>query len=210
MRRANSPSLLRDIRVILKRSFFSALPVLIVLAVSCNQAQKQPAGKTDTEISQTNDENNTKSSISNRLQRKELIKRLILAGELEVSGDNPALLHSLFDTVNFKIHAPGGSERNYAELNEYFKSLRAAFDNRSIKRGIMVVEGNYIACQTTIEGDFVREFTNSPIGLIKPNGKHFVYELMNIFRFDEQGRLVEEWVQTDYRSYLRQLGAEGK
>ncbi len=32
---------------------------------------------------------------------------------------------------------------------------------------------------------------------------------MNIFRFDDEGRLVEEYVRTDSRSFLRQLGAEG-
>jgi hypothetical protein len=37
-----------------------------------------------------------------------------------------------------------------------------------------------------------------------------VFELMNIFRYDDQGRLAEEWVQTDNRSRLRQLGAEGR
>jgi hypothetical protein len=34
-------------------------------------------------------------------------------------------------------------------------------------------------------------------------------DLMNIFRFDDEGRLLEEYVRTDYRSFLRQLGAEG-
>jgi hypothetical protein len=33
--------------------------------------------------------------------------------------------------------------------------------------------------------------------------------LINIFRFDD-GRLTEEFVRTDYRSLLRQLGAEGR
>jgi hypothetical protein len=33
--------------------------------------------------------------------------------------------------------------------------------------------------------------------------------LINIFRFDDEGRLVEEFVRTDYRSFLRQLGAQG-
>jgi hypothetical protein len=32
---------------------------------------------------------------------------------------------------------------------------------------------------------------------------------MNIFRFDDEGRLVEEHVRTDQRSILRQLGAAG-
>jgi hypothetical protein len=34
-------------------------------------------------------------------------------------------------------------------------------------------------------------------------------DLMNIFRFDDDGRIAEEWVGTDNRSLLRQLGAEG-
>lgn len=43
-----------------------------------------------------------------------------------------------------------------------------------------------------------------------PNGQRVVFELINIFRFDDQGRIVEEWIQEDYRSALVQLGAKGK
>ena len=64
--------------------------------------------------------------------------------------------------------------------------------------------------QTWIEGTFVREFTQSPAGPLPPNGKRVVFDLVNIFRFDDQGRLLEEIVRTDYRSFLRQLGASGK
>jgi hypothetical protein len=39
-------------------------------------------------------------------------------------------------------------------------------------------------------------------------GQGVVWDLLNIFRFDDQGRLVEEWVRTDYRSFLRQLATE--
>jgi hypothetical protein len=34
-------------------------------------------------------------------------------------------------------------------------------------------------------------------------------DLLNMFRFDNQGRLIEEFVRTDYRSFLRTMGAEG-
>ena len=34
-------------------------------------------------------------------------------------------------------------------------------------------------------------------------------DLMNIQRFDEEGRIVEEHVRTDNRSFLGQLGADG-
>jgi predicted ester cyclase len=99
---------------------------------------------------------------------------------------------------------------DYEGLKGYFASLRAAFDDLTISRGIVVVERDYVACQTTITGTFVREFTRSPVGPLPPNGRRIVFELMNIFRYDEQGRLAEEWVQTDNRSRPRQLGAEGR
>jgi hypothetical protein len=110
-----------------------------------------------------------------------------------------------FDTDRFRFHGPDGFEANYQGLMNYFKSTRAAFDDRSIRRGTIVAEGNHIACQTWIEGRFVREFTHSPAGLYLPTANA---SSGNIFRFDDQGRLVEEWVRTDYRSFLRQLATE--
>jgi predicted ester cyclase len=141
--------------------------------------------------------------------RDELVARLVRAGELEVSGEDQTEVDSYFDTENFQFHGPDGFDADYAGLTEYFRSLRAAFDDRSIRRGIIVAEGEYIACQTWIEGTFVRPFTQSPAGEVEPTGTRVVMDLMNIFRFDDDGRLVEEFVRTDYRSFLRQLGAEG-
>jgi predicted ester cyclase len=142
--------------------------------------------------------------------RDALVARLRRAGELQVSGDDQAELDSYFDARQFRFHGPDGFETDYAGLATYFKAIRAAFDDRSIRRGIVVAEANYIACQTWIEGTFVREFTQSPAGALAPNGQRVVWDLANIFRFDDQGRLIEEWVRTDYRSFLRQLGAPGK
>jgi hypothetical protein len=51
------------------------------------------------------------------------------------------------------------------------------------------------------------EFAYTPIGTVQPNGQHVQWELINIFRYTDDGRLVEEWVQTDTYDLLRQLGA---
>lgn len=139
--------------------------------------------------------------------RDELVARLVRAGELLVSGEDQAEVDTYFAIEDFRFHGPDGFESNYDGLTDYFHSLRAAFDDRSIRRGIVVVEGLHLACQTWIEGTFVREFAQSPAGPVPPNGQRVVLDLMNIFRLDNQGRLVEEWVRTDNRSFLRQLGA---
>ena len=143
------------------------------------------------------------------IDRDELVRGLVHIGELEITGkDRPAV--DAYFAPGFAFHGSDGRELDHAGLQAYFASLRAAFDDRSITRGIIVVEGNYVACQTTIAGTFVREFTHSPVGPRPPNGLRVTFELTNIFRYDDEGRLAEEWIQTDTRSVLRQLGAEGR
>ncbi len=141
--------------------------------------------------------------------RDELVSELVRIGELEITGDDQAAVDAYF-APDFRFHGTDGRELDYQGLQSYFASLRGAFDDRTIKRGIVIVEGNYVACQTTIAGAFVRGFTQSPVGPLPPNGQRVTFELSNIFRYDDNGRLAEEWIQTDSRSLLRQLGAEGR
>ncbi len=146
--------------------------------------------------------------MTQRFSRDDLVARLVRAGQLEVSGDAPDEVADYFAPA-FTFHGPGGFESDYAGLASYFESLRAAFDDRSIRRGIVLVESNQIACQTWIEGTFVHEFTQSPMGPVAPNGKRVIFDLINIFRVDDEGRLVEEYVATDNRNVLEQLGVAG-
>ena len=140
--------------------------------------------------------------------RDELVARLVRAGELQISGESQQELDSYFDTESFVFHGPDGFDTDSAGLSEYFQSVRDAFEDRTIRRGIIVAEGDHVACQTWIEGTFTGPFTYSPVGELKPNGARVVWDLINIFRFDDRGRLVEEFVRTDNRGLLRQLGAE--
>lgn len=138
--------------------------------------------------------------------RDQLVARLVRAGEIEVSGERPEEVSDYF-APTFRFHGPGGFESDYEGLSSYFASVREAFENRSIRRGIMVVEGNTIACQTWIEGTFIREFTQSPAGTIPPNGRRIVFDLINIFQVDDDGRLFDEYVRTDNHALLEDLQA---
>jgi hypothetical protein len=44
---------------------------------------------------------------------------------------------------------------------------------------------------------------------VEPNGRQVQWELINIFRCADEGRVFEEWVQTDTYDFLRQIGAFG-
>jgi len=137
--------------------------------------------------------------------RDELVRGLVRIGEKQLTGEDEAEVDAYF-APDFRFHGPGGRESDYQDLRDYFGALRSGFDDLTITRGIVVVEGNYVACQTTIVGTFVREFTDSPVGPLPPNGNRVAFELTNIFRYDAAGRLAEEWIQTDSRVVLRQLG----
>jgi SnoaL-like domain len=115
-------------------------------------------------------------------------------GEQELTGEDQAGVDAYF-APDFTFHGPDGAELDYYGLKGYFASLRAAFDDLTISRGIMIVEGDYVACQTPSPGP---SFVSSPTHRSAP------------FRYDDQGRIAEEWVQTDNRSRLRKLGAEGR
>jgi predicted ester cyclase len=147
--------------------------------------------------------------VSSQPNREERVAALIRIGELELTGKAQAEVDAHF-APGFVFHGPDGAQLDYEGLNGFFAAVRAAFDDLTISRGIIVAEGDYVACQTTISGTFVREFTHSPVGSLPPNGERVVFELMNIFRYDGEGRLAEEWVQTDNRSRLRDLGAPGR
>lgn len=139
-------------------------------------------------------------------QRERAVGNLVRAGELLVSGEDAKETVSYF-SPDFAFHGPGGFESDLHGLLSYFASVRDAFGDRSIRRGIVVVEGDKIACQTWIEGTFVREFTQSPVGAVAPNGRRIVFDLMNIFVTDGEGRLIHEYVRTDNHTLLQQLQA---
>jgi predicted ester cyclase len=95
---------------------------------------------------------------------------------------------------------------SFDQLRAHFASLRDAFSDLPLVREQIIVNGNLLAARTTFSGDFTGVFAYSPIGPVEPTGQHLEWEVIGIFLYDDEGRLAEEWVQTDYRSFLTKLG----
>lgn len=66
--------------------------------------------------------------------------------------------------------------------------------------------GAFVAARTTFSGIFARRFDASPIGPLEPTGGRMRYRINNVFRYDDAGRLAEEWAQYDSRLFLQTLG----
>jgi predicted ester cyclase len=129
---------------------------------------------------------------------------LIRIGNEAIARQDDAALRAYF-TEDYVFHGPGG-DLSFDQLRAYFASLRAAFSNLRLVREQIIVDGNFLAARTTFSGDFTAVFTYSPIGPAEPTGQHLEWEVIGTFRYRDDGRLAEEWVQTDYRSLLTKLG----
>jgi predicted ester cyclase len=129
---------------------------------------------------------------------------LIRIGNEAIAKEDDAKLRAYF-AEDYIFHGPGG-ELGYEELRAYFASLRSAFTGLRLVREQIIVDGTFLAARTIFSGDFTDVFTNSPIGPVNATGKHIEWEVIGTFRYDEAGRLAEEWVETDYRSFLTKLG----
>src|SRR6201986_703385 len=129
---------------------------------------------------------------------------LIRIGNEAIARQDDAALRAYF-TEDYVFHGPGG-DLSFDQLRAYFASLRAAFSNLRLVREQIIADGSFLAARTTFSGDFSGVFTYSPIGPVEPTGQHLEWEVIGTFRYDDEGRLAEEWVQTDYRSFLTKLG----
>ena len=129
---------------------------------------------------------------------------LIRIGDEAIAREDDAALRAYF-AADYVFHGPG-RDLSFDELSAYFASLRVAFGDLRLVREQIIVDGNFLAARTTFSGDFTGVFTYSPIGPVEPSGEHLEWELIGTFRYDDNGRLAEEWVQTDYRSFLTKLG----
>jgi predicted ester cyclase len=131
-------------------------------------------------------------------------RELIRIGDDAIAREDDVALRAYF-AEDYVFHGPTG-DSTYERLRAYFASLRAAFSGLRVVREQIIVDGNLLAARTTFSGDFTGVFTYSPIGPVEPTGQHLEWEVIGIFRYDDEGRLAEEWVQTDYRSFLIKLG----
>jgi predicted ester cyclase len=129
------------------------------------------------------------------ISEQQLARDLIRVGDEAIARENDAMLRAYF-AAGYVLHLPK-FDIDFETLRAYFASLRAAFTDLRLVRQQIIVEGPYVAARTSFSGVFTGEFTQSPIGPVQPHGKPVAWEVMNMFRYDTDSRLAEEWVQTD-------------
>lgn len=136
----------------------------------------------------------------------ERARALIRIGREAIAVPDDEKLDRYF-AEDFAFHGPDG-DMGYVELRSFFAAMRAAFEGFACERREIISKDAFIAARTSMSGVFNSRFEASPIGPIEPTGKPMRLELINLFRYDGDGLLVEEWVQYDNIGFLRQLGVD--
>lgn len=136
------------------------------------------------------------------------IRELIRVGESGIARENKAAVAKFFHP-EFRFHGADGGTRTREQLWDYFAACRAAFDDFAVTRQQAFSDGgDHLAARTTFSGVFARPFTASPLGTLQPHGKPILYRINNVFRYATDGRLIEEWAQSDSRLLLESLGVK--
>jgi predicted ester cyclase len=130
--------------------------------------------------------------------------------------ENTATIRRFFDELNklnvaglddvctpdFKLHfpgAPGALPREGAK--QFFGMFFAAFPDIQHTLEDQLAEGDKVAVRLTIRGTQQGEFQGIPA-----TGKAITMTSLNILHF-ANGKIAEQWVETDSLGLLQQLGA---
>ncbi len=164
--------------------------LLVVMCVGVLLAVSFVAAQGDAEVS-------TEQEEAYRATLMRVVEEGIAQGNLDIVAE------ALAD--DYIVHSPLG-DLDREGVIAFFSTLLSSFSEIENTRDEVIVEGNLAAARSTFRGVFSSEFP-SPMGMIPPNGQTVELVFINLFRFNEDGLIEEEWVQSDLLGFFTQLGA---
>ena len=90
-----------------------------------------------------------------------------------------------------------------AEITPFITGLAAAIPDLQIVPEVLIAQGEWVAAQLTISGTFSQPFEF--FGL-QPTNQPVRWTEMDFFRFNEDGKIVENWAASDPMIMLTQMG----
>ena len=112
---------------------------------------------------------------------------------------NLEVVDEIFD--RYISHQPDGSvlERGPEDVKRFVSEFRSAFHNLRLIIEEQIAEGDKVVSRGTIRGTHQSEFRG-----MAPTGKEMEIPGMAVFRFSEEGKVVESWDSYDQLSLMRQ------
>jgi steroid delta-isomerase-like uncharacterized protein len=136
-------------------------------------------------------------SEENKENMRRVLEEAFGQGRVEVVDE---VLHSNF--VCWDPNSESGEIRGADTIKSEIEYFRNAVPDLTYTVDDQIVEGDMVVSRYTASGTHQGEFFGVP-----GSGKRIEMTGINIDRFDESGKLVEEWVEYDLLGAMRKIGA---
>jgi steroid delta-isomerase-like uncharacterized protein len=136
-------------------------------------------------------------SEENKENMRRVLEEAFGQGRVEVVDE---VLHSNF--VCWDPNSETGEIRGADTIKSEIEYFRNAVPDLTYTVDDQIVEGDMVVSRYTASGTHQGEFFGVP-----GSGKRIEMTGINIDRFDESGKLVEEWVEYDLLGAMRKIGA---
>lgn len=102
------------------------------------------------------------------------------------------------------IRHPGETDRDAFKTSVV--ALRAAVPDLTATLDLLLQESSYVVARFHMQGTFTQTFVTPNALPVAPNNQPVQFVVNSIYRFDENGLIVEEWNGFDNLSFLGQMG----
>src|SRR5215217_3662777 len=135
-------------------------------------------------------------SVPTEEQNKSSFRRYL---EEAWNQSNLEVIDEIFD--RYISHQPDGSvlERGPEDVKRFVGEFRSAFPDLRLSSEEQIAEGDRVVSHGTIRGTHQGEFRG-----MEPTGKEIEERGFSVFRFSEEGKVVESWDSYDQLSLMRQ------
>ncbi len=134
-------------------------------------------------------------------ENKAIVRRLM---EESLGGGKPELVDELLDSdfVRYDPYIAAGEVRGAQTVKENIMWFRNAFPDLSCAVEEQVAEGDKVVSRWTLRGTHQGDFFG-----VAGTGNRVEFTGIQIDRFDESGKIVEERAEFDLLGAMRQTGA---
>jgi steroid delta-isomerase-like uncharacterized protein len=133
----------------------------------------------------------------NKEKARRLLEEAFGQGKTEVVDE---VLHS--DFVCYDPNSEAGEIRGADTIKGEIEYFRTAVPDLTYTVEDQIAEGDKVVSRYTVRGTHEGEFFG-----VAGTGNRVEFTGINIDRFDESGKMVEEWPEYDLLGAMRQLGA---
>lgn len=107
---------------------------------------------------------------------------------------------------DYVSYSSDGSTQNRDDFKDSITAFRGAIPDLQASADPLLADGDWVAFRFTMTGTFQNDLVFPGADPISATGGPINYTANIMIRFDENGKMVEEWDEFDFLTFFEQLG----